>query len=188
LGCLLDDETLNPDVTFKFADSDETIRTHKCVLMIRSAVFRAMFSSEMIESTTKEVLIEDIDPSVMRELVRYLCTSEISERRQYPCTWENLLVAFMKYDIRAAVLECELKLLTHLQRDNLKSMLTFADSCNAWSLKRRCIKFAVEHNFMDVLDSLRCSENISESCSSSGGIGGQKRAGDTLENPEKKAR
>ena len=53
---------------------DVIIRAHKLILISRSAVFEAMFSSGMTESRCGrdvKIRIEDIDPDTFMELLRY---------------------------------------------------------------------------------------------------------------------
>lgn len=42
----------------------------------RSAVFSAMFESQMLEGLSNKVQIEDIDPDVMKEVLRFIYTGK----------------------------------------------------------------------------------------------------------------
>ena len=60
--------------------------SHRAILAARSPVFKAMFSSGMSESKSKEVAIEDADPAVFRELLRSgACASASIRFTPLPC-------------------------------------------------------------------------------------------------------
>ena len=42
----------------------------------RSAVFSAMFESQMLEGISNKVQIEDVDPEVMKEVLRFIYTGK----------------------------------------------------------------------------------------------------------------
>jgi hypothetical protein len=62
---MLKNESFEPDIKFRFTNSKDIIRAHKNILIARSPVFRAMFSSGMMEAVTDELLIDEIDPELM---------------------------------------------------------------------------------------------------------------------------
>src|SRR6218665_16304 len=72
---MLDNE-ISTDVCFEVGPPDGAtvdIRAHKLILMSRSPVFEAMFSSGMTEGRNEKdvkIRIEDINPDVFKELLR----------------------------------------------------------------------------------------------------------------------
>ena len=72
---MLDNE-IATDVCFEVGPPDGAtvnVRTHKLILISRSAVFEAMFSSGMHESRNGEdvkIRIEDINPEIFKQLLR----------------------------------------------------------------------------------------------------------------------
>jgi speckle-type POZ protein len=51
---------------------------HKAILASRSAVFSAMFEHQMIEGKSNRVKIDDVDPDVMTEVLRFIYTGRIN--------------------------------------------------------------------------------------------------------------
>jgi len=72
---MLDNE-ISTDVCFMVGPPDGAtvdIRAHKLILISRSPVFEAMFSSGMTQIRNREevkIRIEDINPDVFKELLR----------------------------------------------------------------------------------------------------------------------
>lgn len=64
------------DATLKCGGTD--IKAHRLILAARSPVFKAMFEHEMQEEAQGIVEIDEIEPSVMRDLVAFLYTGECS--------------------------------------------------------------------------------------------------------------
>lgn len=70
----------NPKETF--ADitiiiNDENILVHKSILCARSNVFKAMFNSNMKESNTNKIIIDDISTDAFKELIKFIYTDVI---------------------------------------------------------------------------------------------------------------
>jgi hypothetical protein len=180
---MLTNESFEPDITFRFTNSKDIIRAHKNILMARSPVFRALYSSGLLEAVTNELLIDEIDPEVMKELLCYLYTSTFS-RVSILVPWRELLIAASKYDIHDLAMECEWRLWTSMRPYNVKSILIAADKCNAVSMKRRCIKYAAANNCVKLLDDLHCGSSCSNDSSAFAEF--TNRSGDSLETPEVK--
>lgn len=67
----------------KFSDAilcvgKEEFYVHKAVLAARSPVFAAMFQHEMEEKKQNRVEITDVDPVVLREMLRFIYTGKAS--------------------------------------------------------------------------------------------------------------
>lgn len=67
----------------KFSDAilcvgKEEFYVHKAVLAARSPVFAAMFQHEMEEKKQNRVEITDVDPVVLREMLRFIYTGKSS--------------------------------------------------------------------------------------------------------------
>ena len=81
------------------------ISAHSFILVGGSPVFAAMFELDMTESSSRTVVVDDIEPTVFRQLLHYLYTGDI------PCievkgTTEQLFIAADKYHTVAL---CHLK-------------------------------------------------------------------------------
>lgn len=71
----------------KFVDcvlkiQDSVFPCHRLVLAASSPFFKAMFLSELEESKKREIVLKDVDPSVMGMILRYLYTSDINLTEQ----------------------------------------------------------------------------------------------------------
>ncbi|XP_076151826.1 kelch-like protein 40a [Alosa pseudoharengus] len=71
----------------KFVDcvlkvKNQEFRCHRLVLAASSPYFKAMFLSNLEESKKREIVLKDVDPSVMGMVLRYLYTSDINLTEQ----------------------------------------------------------------------------------------------------------
>jgi hypothetical protein len=57
------------DGTLKIGDT--ALPVHKLILSMRSPVFAAMFASKMSEAKNGEVVIDDLELSVAKEMIRF---------------------------------------------------------------------------------------------------------------------
>jgi hypothetical protein len=51
---------------------------HKCILAAMSPKFRAMFNIGFVEGNQKEIVLENAEPRIMKLLLRYFYTDEVS--------------------------------------------------------------------------------------------------------------
>jgi speckle-type POZ protein len=143
---LLSDQAFSGDVQMYFTkDKSVRISAHRCILMARSPVFHAMFSSEMTESVTGEIFVEDIDPAVMNELLNYMYTDSFSSETIIPVMADELLAVATKYDVIGVVFECETFLIQQIASDTVIELLILSDICNAATLKQRCLSHIASH-------------------------------------------
>ena len=56
-------------MTFIVGPSEERIHCHQLFLKARSPVFEVMFSERWNQDSSKEVLLEDIDPKIFRKFL-----------------------------------------------------------------------------------------------------------------------
>lgn len=71
----------------KFVDcvlkiQDKEFPCHRLVLAASSPFFKAMFLSELEESKKREIVLKDVEPSIMGMILRYLYTSDINLTEQ----------------------------------------------------------------------------------------------------------
>ncbi|XP_012723873.2 kelch-like protein 40a [Fundulus heteroclitus] len=71
----------------KFVDcvlkvQDREFPCHRLVLAASSPFFKAMFLSELEESKKREIVLKDVDPSIMEMILRYIYTSDINLTEQ----------------------------------------------------------------------------------------------------------
>jgi hypothetical protein len=98
---LFDDMSFS-DVIFKVGGSE--FPAHKIVLAARSEVFKAMFQHPTKEKSTNHVEIEDIEPEIFKELLRFIYTGRLTA-----ATMEKMAVGLLV--VADKYLLTELKLL-----------------------------------------------------------------------------
>jgi len=67
------------DVTFKLKDengNERTLKAHKFILKARSEYFQNLLDSGMVECRTNEIKIEEFDPVVFKEMLKFLYTDK----------------------------------------------------------------------------------------------------------------
>lgn len=119
-----------------------TFYVHKAILAARSKVFRAMFEHKMSESSRNEVLIDDVEPEVMREMLLYMYTGFAPNLDSMS---QVLIAAAEKYDLERLKVQCEQSLCHALTSDNACCTLVLADLYSAEQLRLHAINFINMH-------------------------------------------
>ena len=88
------------DILFKVGD--RSFWAHKFILAARSPVLAAMFHADMIESRTGTVEIDDVDPDIFRQFLRFVYTGQVNG----PFSKELKRVAD-KYDVKTLMSLCK---------------------------------------------------------------------------------
>jgi speckle-type POZ protein len=117
---------------------------HKCILSVRSPMLYAMFStSGMRETREEKVSVEDIEPDIFREVLRFIytgvCSLDILDRMPI-----QLLAAADKYQIIRLKCMCENRLFKRMTVTDCADVLVAADMHNADALYQRCLSFMTE--------------------------------------------
>jgi len=128
---------------------NEQFPCHKGLLSVRSSVFRGMFANDMREGREGVVHVEDVDPDIFRECLRYIYSGKCSPHILEDYTLEILTVAD-KYDLPRLKRECESLLLSRLSVTTAPSTLCQADMYHAVQLKYLVLDFIVSH-FYEVI-------------------------------------
>jgi len=129
------------DVTVKCGNS--TFACSKYMLIVRSPVFRAMFQPNTKESQTNTVIIEDLDPPVVAEMLKYIHTHTVSNKEE--TLWFSLLTAADRYQLEELKRRCEKKLISKLDLENMSRILIFSEIHGADNLRKAAIKFVTEN-------------------------------------------
>ncbi len=124
---------------------ESKLKLHRCVLMYRSNVFRAMLQSPMYEATSGKIVVEDIPANVFRTMVWYLYTCKFPSADEMQDQAIDLLFASKKYQIDLLYHACEVYLCNNVNKDNVVPLLTAADMLDSSLLKRRAIQYIVVH-------------------------------------------
>ncbi|XP_061457579.1 kelch-like protein 6 [Rhineura floridana] len=97
----------------------ERFPCHRMLLAAINPYFRAMFSSSFRESQDGEVLLQDMDPSIVQTVVNYYYTEEIA---LMPEMAQDLFVAASRLQILPLLESCSRFLLEHISSENCLSL------------------------------------------------------------------
>uniref|UniRef100_A0A0N8E6G2 Ring canal kelch protein n=1 Tax=Daphnia magna TaxID=35525 RepID=A0A0N8E6G2_9CRUS len=118
-----------------------TLHAHKIILAARSKVFAAMFHHQTAEKLSNKVEIQDVDPDVFQEVLRYLYTGRMSREKLDEMAVGVLAVAD-KYLLDELKAECENHLMKRMSADNCAELLAFAAQPHpAMHLKKYAVDF-----------------------------------------------
>jgi hypothetical protein len=126
---LFDEESF--DVFFIFPNEIK-LGAHKNILSSRSIVFKSMFKSNMKESLTNEVIIEDISYETFKDLLLYIYTEEIVDNFD---NLQELTYSVVKYQINNLIEICERELIKTISSDNSEELYSFASDFYLKGLK-----------------------------------------------------
>ena len=140
LSKLLDTQSLS-DVTFVV--KNEKIGAHSAIVVSGSPVICAMLEKDKFkEGRTKTVQVEDIQPVVFKEMLRYLYTGKAPKLDEDAMT-EPLFLAADKYQIEALKDLCEHSLIAKLNVQTVVHYLVVAHLYTAPQLLEASLKFLV---------------------------------------------
>ena len=135
--------------TMPFSDVQIHVRAtvfavNKIVLSARSPVLGALFQSEgFTENNTNVVKIEDLDPSVVKEMLRFIYTDRVEKMDELA---KELLVASDKYMIDSLKSLCQSYLVYTITVQNCSELLALADSHSATELKQVAMEFFLDNS------------------------------------------
>jgi speckle-type POZ protein len=126
------------DVNFNVRGRD--FPAHKSILSARSEVFAAMFQHPTKENLTNQIEIEDIEPDVFQELLRFIYTGRVQVDKLETMA-AGLLIAADKYLMDQLKSTCENHLLRHMSPDNCVFLLLNGDLQNPSEPLKEAAKF-----------------------------------------------
>ncbi len=126
------------DVNFNIGGRD--FPAHKSILATRSEVFAAMFQHPMKEQSTNQIKIEDIEPEVFKELLRFIYTGRLSITSMETMA-TRLFIAADKYLLEELKMKCENYLVHHMSPDNCVVLLLHGDLLNPAEPLKEAAKF-----------------------------------------------
>ena len=134
----------------KFSDikitcGEEVFDCHRNILSVRSPVFDAMFQSDMIENRSKNVVIMDIKPEVVKEMLYFIYNGETSTENVMDDIGRDLLAAADEYQLELLKNKCEVKLCSSLDLSNSVELLVLADLHEASRLRRMALRLVTRN-------------------------------------------
>jgi speckle-type POZ protein len=113
---------------------------HKVILAARSQYFAAMFKHPMKEQSTNHIEIEDIEPEVFLELVRFIYTGRVQFDKMESMA-AGLFIAADKYLLDELKMKCENYMLHHMSPNNCVVLLLHGDLLNPAEPLKEAVKF-----------------------------------------------
>lgn len=123
------------------------IKVHKIILVNRSSVFKAMFKSEMTESITNTVNINDINPEALEEVLKFIYTGTVSI--QYENIDDIMNFAEM-YDMPDLRNYCSIELLENIVNETAVDILILSVKYNLLTVKKVLLEF-IKTNISDII-------------------------------------
>ena len=133
------------DCDVQFRIGDDQIGGHVNILSVASPVFAAMFSHEMKESRTHEVVIEDIPMDIFKILLNYIYSGRLSSMTRE----DTVLLAYLaadKYVISDMKEDCVELLLTCIRVHNALALMSWAHTHSISKLKEATLVFIGQHS------------------------------------------
>ena len=134
----------------KFSDvkvtcGKEAFHCHRSILSVRSPVFEAMFESNMRENLSQEVVIRDMRPDVVREMLHFIYNGATSTDTVMDEIGKDLLAAADQYQLDLLKNKCEEKLCSFLEVSNSLELLVLADLHHAFKLRNMALKLVAKN-------------------------------------------
>ncbi len=114
---------------------DKVLKAHRFILSCRSSVFNRMFRSGMKENEEGRVVIEDMEPEVLEELLKFIYCSELSTLTDDLCL--GLFEASDRFDVEPLKIICENEMVKKVNPDNALEMYMMAELHDAKLLKEK---------------------------------------------------
>lgn len=130
------------DVSFRIGN--RTLRAHKLILCARSPVFSAMFDSDMKETSSDSVDIDDLDFDTVNGMLMFLYTDALEEDLGFESALKLYEVAD-KYQIESLKEKCLGFLGTRISVENFCDVLVVADMHRDERLMDVVKDFMVDH-------------------------------------------
>ena len=127
----------------QFLVQGEAIPSHTLILQRGRLVFAAMFEHDMTESSSRIVVVNDIEPKVIRQLLRFLYTGDAPEVEDDEIMVEQLFIAADKYQVDTLKDWCDSLLSKQINEENAVRLLVLAHLHYALWLQEDCIDFIV---------------------------------------------
>ena len=141
---------LNEDMSdLKILCDDKEFPVHKFILSMSSSVFKTMFASNFMETTSKTLPIEDTDAETMEKFLRFLYTDQL-KREELDC---RLLILADRYQVDSLTHQCIEMLQSKIDNENVLEVYYTAYLINKEKLMKKAREYAREHNGAGVKES-----------------------------------
>ena len=128
----------------QFVVKGEKIPGHTRIIRTGSPVLDVMFQTDMSEASSRTVVINDVEPKMFRQLLRYLYIGEVPEVGGDDMT-EALFIVADKYGVNSLRDWCGGVMSKKLNVENAMRFLVLAHLHSAKKLEEDCICFIVQN-------------------------------------------
>jgi len=129
-----------PDVVFKVEDQE--FPANKSILSYRSSYFKNAFSSNMVESRSDVIPINDVRPKVFKALLQHIYLEEFEIEDDI---LEDLFKLANEYNMKKLSTDCQKKLIKKITIENAISYVLFAEKYGAEKLRKACLFFIIKN-------------------------------------------
>lgn len=133
---------------------EKEIQAHRNILSARSPVFSRMLNSEMMESSSREILIDDITEEALREMLSFVYTGQVPNIQVLA---HQLYYAADKYQIDELIVICEDSLIRNLSVNSCVETLILSDRHDAVNLKMSVLEYII-NNIEEVMETKAWAE------------------------------
>lgn len=117
----------------------QTFRANKLLLAARSPVLNGILKGG-IEASSGEITIEDMEPEVLKQMLRFIYTDDCEEGA-IEAMADHLLVAACRYQLGRLQVLCEVQLSKSLTAENAADRLALADRNDADQLREDAVHY-----------------------------------------------
>jgi len=142
----------DPDVVFKVEDQE--FPANKLILSYRSSYFKNAFSSNMVESRSDVIEINNVRPKVFKALLQHIYLEDFEIEDDI---LEDLFKLSNEYNMKKLSMDCQKKLLKKITAENVINYVLFAEKYGAEKLRKACI-FFIARNYEQVFKSPNLKE------------------------------
>jgi len=121
----------------------KSIKAHKVILSTRSPVFAAMLNLPTEEAKNNQVVFEDVDYDVMREMLHYMYSGSAPNLQMMA---PDLMAAADRFQLQGLKEMADQVLRSSLTVDNVCRNLVLADMHNATELKADALRFTAKNS------------------------------------------
>jgi hypothetical protein len=118
------------------------IQTHRVVLAANSAYFYTMFTGDLLESSSRKVVLKEVDYGALKLLIDYCYTSVIDFNTS---NVESLLKTAHLLQFNTIVKACSVFMTSQLHPSNCLGISSFAELHGCTTLRDKALAFATKH-------------------------------------------
>ena len=120
----------------------ETYRVHRGIMAAKSEYFRAIMSSQMKEAKENRVIIEGVDPEIMKTVIEFCYTNQVSLEDD---NFHQVLSAAFRFCIQSLQDECVKFIGPRISASNCTGLIHSFQQYNLKNLFRKALGFCLEN-------------------------------------------